>query len=213
MLEALSDAFGAPAPTDRLDPQGDGPVRVGVLVFHGVEILDFAGPLEVLSALGCITIGEASEVTCQGGLRIVPDRIVADDPPIDVLVVPGGPGTRRPEGETQPLVEYIRRRAGQARIVAGVCTGAFFLGRAGLLDGRRATTHRRWKDALAQRFPTVALTDGRTVDDGHIVTSAGVSAGIDLGLLLLARLQGAQAARHEAQRIEWPGTAPEADSG
>ena len=213
MTDAVPGSPGSPVRHGPAGCGGGGPMRLGVLVFHGVEILDFAGPLEVLSALGCITIGEASEVTCQGGLRILPDRLVADDPPLDVLVVPGGPGTRRPEGETQPLVEYIRRRSGQARIVAAVCTGAFFLGRAGLLDGRRATTHRRWKDALAQRFPTVALTDGRTVDDGHIVTSAGVSAGIDLGLLLVARLQGVQASRQEAQRIEWPVTIPAADGG
>lgn len=180
-------------------------MRLGVLVFHGVEILDFAGPLEVLAPLGCRVIGEAAEVTCQGGLRVVPDDLVGADPHPDVLVVPGGPGTRRPETETEPLVEYIRRQAPHARIVASVCTGAFLLARAGLLDGRQATTHWRWREMLAERFPAVRLAEGRVVDSGAVVTAAGVSAGVDLGLHLLGRLQGASAAQEAARRIEWPG--------
>ncbi|HVB09670.1 MAG TPA: DJ-1/PfpI family protein [Bacillota bacterium] len=184
------------------------PLRLAVLVFHGVEILDFAGPLEVLAPLGCLLVGEAREVTCQGGLRVLADHVVAEQPPIDVLVVPGGPGTRRPESETQPLVDYIRGQAATAQIVASVCTGAFLLGRAGLLDGRRATTHWRWRNALAERHPSVQLTGGRVVDAGGVVTAAGVSAGVDLGLHLVGRLQGAAAAAEAARRIEWPAPQP-----
>lgn len=176
-----------------------------MLVFHGVEVLDFAGPLEVLASLGCVTVGEAAEVTCQGGLRVRPDHLMAEAPPLDVLVVPGGPGTRRPERDTEPLVEFVRRGSRRAAINASVCTGAFLLARAGLLDGRRATTHRRWRAALAERFPAIRPAEGRVVDDGDVVTAAGVSAGIDLGLHLLRRLRGAEAAADEARRIEWPG--------
>jgi transcriptional regulator GlxA family with amidase domain len=180
-------------------------LRLAILVFHGVEILDFAGPLEVLAPLGCALVGEAPQVLCQGGLRVAPDLLLADRPAVDVLVVPGGPGTRRPEAETQPLVDYVRACAGPARIVASVCTGAFLLARAGLLDGRRATTHWRWRSALAERFPTIRLAEGRVVDDGPVVTAAGVSAGVDLGLHLVGRLQGPGAAAEAARRIEWPG--------
>ena len=179
-------------------------MRLAVLVFHGVEILDFAGPLEVLAPLGCAVVGEAAAVRCQGGLRVAPDLLLADGPAPDVLLVPGGPGTRRPEAETAPLVEYVRRCAATAQIVASVCTGAFLLARAGLLDGRPATTHWRWRAALAERFPAVRLAEGRVVDAGSVVTAAGVSAGIDLGLHLVGRLQGAGAAEEAARRIQWP---------
>ncbi len=110
---------------------------------------------------------------CQGGLRVVPDALLSKAPDVDGLVVPGGPGTRRPQAETQPLVDYIRRRADQAEVVASVCTGAFLLARAGLLNGRRATTHWRWREALAARFPGVGLADGRVVDSGPVVTRPG----------------------------------------
>jgi len=192
------------------------PLRVGILLFDGVEVLDFAGPYEVFANLRdgdrsrCTvhTLAPVPEVTCDGGLRVRADALLAPPPALDLLIVPGGPGTRAGEAAIAPLVAYIRRAAATIPQVASVCTGAFLLARAGVLDGRRATTHHRRRDQLRQTFPGIQVADHRVVDEGTILTASGVASGIDLALYLVGRLFGPEAANERAKVIEVAWTYP-----
>jgi transcriptional regulator GlxA family with amidase domain len=193
--------------------------RVGILIFADVEVLDFCGPFEVFSAVRLdeskrreepspfevLLIAETLEpVTATGGLRVLPDHDLKNCPPLDLLVVPGGWGTRELV-HNDNVIGWIRYRAAHVGLAASVCTGSFLLGQAGLLDGRPATTHWRSLDRMAQTFPTVhVVRDQRVVDDGSIVTSAGIAAGIDLALRVVARFHGEEIARATAQHMEYP---------
>jgi transcriptional regulator GlxA family with amidase domain len=192
--------------------------RVGLLVFDGVEVLDFCGPYEVFaitrldearryetaSPLELKLISPAPElVTCTGGLRFVPDCALADIPELDVLVVPGGRGVLRELGN-RGLPEWIAAQYPAVEILASVCTGAFLLAAAGLLDGRRATTHWRWLDRLREGFPSIEVVEGtRVVEAGKIMTAGGVTAGIDLALAIVARLWGTEVAKATARQLEY----------
>jgi len=193
--------------------------RVGILVFPEVEVLDFCGPFEVFSAtrrdesrrredrspFDVSLVAETMEpITATGGLRVLPDFDLASCPRLDVLVVPGGWGTRRLVHNTR-VVGWIRERAGEVELSASVCTGSFLFGRAGLLEHRRATTHWLSLDRMQQAFPAVAVVrDQHVVEDGAIVTSAGIAAGIDLALRVVARLCGEPVARATARHMEYP---------
>jgi transcriptional regulator GlxA family with amidase domain len=143
-------------------------------------------------------------VVASGGLKVVPDYGLDDCPVADVLLVPGGWGTRREMGNTR-LLEWIAGRAEQAALLASVCTGALLLGRAGLLAGRQATTHWKALDLLRETVPTATVRDDlHVVEDGDIITSAGISAGIDLALHVVARHHGEPAARATARHMEYP---------
>ena len=199
------------------------PTRVGILLFDDVEVLDVCGPFEVFSVANRVALrtapapfevvtlgaGPALTVTARGGLRIGADRLLADAPPLDVALVPGGVTARIEDDEA--VLAWIRRAAGTAEVVAAVCTGAFPLARAGLLDGRTATTH--WEDLaeLRERFPAVTVVDDvRYLDSGTVATSAGVSAGIDLALHLVARFADEPLAVATARQMDYPWTsAPE----
>jgi transcriptional regulator GlxA family with amidase domain len=167
---------------------------LGVLLFPDFELLDVFGPLEVFgNALvrdrwRTLTVAaEAGPVASAQGTRAVADHGFADCPPLDVLLVPGGMGTRR-EVENATLLAWLVERAAAAEIVASVCTGAALLARAGLLDGRRATSNKRSFDWVVTTGPRVDwVRAARWVDDGKLVTSSGVSAGIDMSLHLIAR--------------------------
>ncbi len=185
--------------------------RIGVLVFDGMEELDVAGPWEVLalaarldaSAAGVVSIAhEARTVRAFHGLSVVPDHDFASAPDLDVLVVPGGLGTR-PLMQHGDTLNWISRAARDARWVVSVCTGALVLASAGLLDGKRATTHWAALDEL-RRFPAVTVVDdARWVRDGAVVTSAGVSAGIDMALWLVGETRGAEAARQVTRLMQY----------
>ncbi|MBM4125165.1 MAG: DJ-1/PfpI family protein [Nitrospira sp.] len=193
--------------------------RVGVLLFPDAEVLDFCGPYEVFSVTRldearrrmepspfevCLVAEQESPVTATGGMRIVPDYSLAQCPPLDILVVPGGWGTRK-EVSNERLIAWIAERGKQVKTLASVCTGALLLGQAGLLDGRRATTHRQAIEWLRESVPTVTVEDHlRVVEDGPVVTSAGISAGIDLALRLVARYHGDAVARATARHMEYP---------
>ncbi|HEX2035126.1 MAG TPA: DJ-1/PfpI family protein [Chloroflexota bacterium] len=190
----------------------DTPVA-GILLFDQVEVLDFAGPYEVLAAsrdaagapaFRVLTIAARATVRCVGGLRVLPDTSLADCPPLDLLVVPGGPGAREPSPEQETTIPFIRQQAERVQILASVCTGAFLLARAGLLTGRRATTHRDRLERLQAEFPDVRVERATVVDEGRIVTAAGVASGIDLGLHLLARWYGPDVRRSAARRLDGP---------
>ena len=185
-----------------------GPLTITVLVFPGVRLLDVTGPIEVFASAdefgGRYRVRVVSEdgaaVITSAGTRIGADLAVDDvREPYDVLVVPGGP-----EWETaikdDTLLDAVRRLHGMARCTASVCTGAFLLAAAGLLRGRRAVTHWRQSRQLAVRFPSVRVQpDALFVRDGQMMTSAGVSAGIDLSLALVEEHFGAEVARAVAK--------------
>jgi transcriptional regulator GlxA family with amidase domain len=196
---------------------GDGlktPRTVVVLLFDDVEVLDFAGPFEVFGVTGrrenatpfsVVTVAElAGVVRTRNGLTVTPTHSFADCPRPDVLVVPGGYGTRR-EMHNQRVVDWIRSRAAEAEVVLSVCTGALLLARAGLLSGLEVTTHHGALDLLAATAPeAVVRGDQRFVDNGHVITSAGISAGIDLALRVVARHHGEAVARATARHMEYP---------
>jgi transcriptional regulator GlxA family with amidase domain len=193
--------------------------RVGILVFPDVEVLDFCGPFEVFSVtrldearrreepspFAVALVAERAEpLAASGGLRVIPDYTLATCPPLDVLVVPGGWGTRT-EIKNQPLLDWIAARARQVATLTSVCTGAMLLGQAGLLDGRRATTHWRSLDWMRASFPNVTVVpDLHVVEDGDVLTSAGISAGIDMALRVVARYHGEAVARATARHMEYP---------
>jgi transcriptional regulator GlxA family with amidase domain len=196
-------------------------LRVGIFIFDGVEVLDFAGPFEVFSRtrLAPGTASRRSEetapfevftvaaapgpVSATGGLRVLPHFDFASAPRADLLVIPGGYGTR-PLLEDAPTIEWIRRSAQAARHVTSVCTGSLLLARAGLLAGRRATTHWGALDLLSEIDPTVKVDrEARVVADG-IVSSAGVAAGIDMAFSVVESLYGRAVADETAKYIEYP---------
>jgi transcriptional regulator GlxA family with amidase domain len=197
------------------------PRNVGILIFPDVEILDFCGPFEVFASatlpaqtdggpemrlFEVFTIAERSElVACRGGLLVQPNYTLDDHPPLDLVVIPGGYGTRR-EQENPVILDWIARQRRTGALTTSVCTGAFLLGAAGLLDGLRATTHWTTIDGLRAHLPTTnVLADARVVDEGEIITSAGVSAGIDMALHVVRRLHGDEVARRTARDMEYEG--------
>ncbi|HYF77402.1 MAG TPA: DJ-1/PfpI family protein [Symbiobacteriaceae bacterium] len=180
-------------------------LKVAVVLFDGVEELDFAGPLEVLGQAGDVfTVGPAREVRGRHGLTVRPDFTFADAPRPDVLVVPGGPVTREDPASLFETVAYVRRVAPFARKVLSVCTGAFILAMAGQLHQRTVTTHFQRRRLLADNFPDVHVAYRRVVMDGKFISTAGVSAGLDGALHLLFRLKGLEVARRVANQIEYP---------
>lgn len=188
---------------------------VAILIFPGVELLDFAGPFEVFSAarrrfdaperlFDVFTVAESTApIRCNNPVTVVPDYTLGTCPPADILVIPGGQGTRtainRPE-----LVAWIRTRAAAAEIATSVCTGSFLLAQADLLEGKTATTHWGSVERMRESFPDTTVREQvRWVDEGAVITSAGVSAGIDMALHVVARLYGAEAAATTARWIEY----------
>jgi transcriptional regulator GlxA family with amidase domain len=195
-------------------------LHVGILIFDGVEVLDFAGPFEVFSRtrltpgvesrrsdesapFQVFTVARTADpVVATGGLTVVPHHGFADAPRIDLLVVPGGFGTR-PLLHDEEVLDWIRRTAAAARQVTSVCTGALLLAKAGLLEGRRATTHWASLDLLDSLNAGVEVERrSRVVDDG-VITSAGVASGIDMSFYVVETLFGREVADETARYIEY----------
>ncbi|MET9401491.1 DJ-1/PfpI family protein [Kitasatospora sp. NPDC002965] len=208
-----------------MQPDAPAPLTFGMLVFDEVEVLDAGGPFEVFSTAGrlartaddepllrVVTVAAADRrVRARGGLTIVADHTLRDDPPFDVLVIPGGVTTAV---EADPdVVDWLDRRRRTSALTFSICTGAFLLAATGALDGRPAATHWEDQEELARRRPRIDVrTDVRWVDDGDIVTSAGISAGIDAALHIVGRLFGRQLALRTARQMEYTwrtGHAPE----
>ena len=193
--------------------------KVGILVFPEVEVLDFGGPFEVFSVTRLdeerrrqdqspyevVVVAEQSGVVvATGGLKVIPDHTLDDCPSLDVLVVPGGWGTRR-EMRNDRLIKWLKERARQVPTLTSVCTGSLLLGKAGLLDGKRATTHWRVLEEMRILFPAVNVVDDQhIVEEGDLLTSAGISAGIDMALWVVARHHGEVIARATAKYMEYP---------
>jgi transcriptional regulator GlxA family with amidase domain len=196
-------------------------LSVGILIFDDVEVLDFAGPFEVFSRTRTVagadsrrtddsapfevfTVGRSHDpITAIGGLTVTPRYSWASAPAIDLLVVPGGFGTRALLNDEATL-NWIRETAARARQVTSVCTGALLLAKIGLLHGKRATTHWAGLDLLPSIDPTIQVQrDQRVVHDG-VFTSAGVSAGIDMSFAVVEQICGRAVAAETAHYIEYP---------
>ncbi len=193
-------------------------ITVGIYLFPEVENLDFAGPFEVFFTAARmhqrehpredllfrpLLIGENPHpVAARGDVRVFPHRTFNDHPPLDVLLIPGGVISeviKKP-----PVIEWIRRESQRATYTVSVCTGAFLLAAAGLLKGKEAVTH--WEDMedLKKLFPEVQPAHGaRWVDEGNLITAAGISAGIDVALHLVERLGGEELALRTARQMEY----------
>lgn len=192
--------------------------QIGIFVYHDVEVLDFAGPYEVFTCATRVsgllepgapppfrvrTIGQDSaKLHAHAGLPILPEADFSSAGQVDVLIVPGGVVTA--ELAKPAVLDWIAQQATRCELVASVCTGSFILAQAGLLNGLEATTH--WDDIEAMRasYPQVKVqAQRRWIDQGRIVTSAGISAGIDMSLHLVEQLAGRELALQTAHRMEY----------
>jgi transcriptional regulator GlxA family with amidase domain len=185
--------------------------NVAILLFDEVEVLDFAGPFEVFTvaarvqaespAFNVYTVAQASPVNARGGLTILPQFTFMDCPRPAILLVPGGRGTRP---LLAAVLAWIIAQAAEVEHLLSVCTGALLLGKAGLLDGLVATTYHTAFDLLREVAPGTTVDESRRfVDNGRVITSAGVSAGIDMALYVVARLLGEEHARATADHMEY----------
>jgi transcriptional regulator GlxA family with amidase domain len=189
----------------------------GIVLYPDFEELDAVGPYEVLGMLAkldpewkVVTIAEqAGPVRAFGGLQLVADHSFEDAPPLDVILLPGGLGSRK-EQDNPRMLEYVRKTGESADYVTSVCTGAMILHSAGFLEGRKATTH--WGAIHELRSlggNTQVLDDARWVEDGNVITSAGVSAGIDMALYLVSLLKDANTAKAVQKMMEYYPKPPE----
>jgi transcriptional regulator GlxA family with amidase domain len=192
--------------------------RIGIVLFAGAEELDWAGPWEVLAAWAAqwpeddvqvFTLArEEGAIECAKGLRMLADHTWATAPPLDVLVYPGGRGTR-PQLEDETVLDWIRETARSGTLMTSVCTGSLVFASAGLLDGRPATTHWGSLDLLGTLGRDIEVRpEDRFVDTGEVITAAGVSAGIDMALHLVRRLHSEERARDVRRYIQYDPAPP-----
>jgi len=189
---------------------------VGIFVFDEIEVLDLGGPFEVFSVANRMAVGdgqvepfnvitvsrEAEIVQARGGYRFCPSHRFADVPAIDILMVPGGVVDR--ECDRPEVISWLRQAHEGAELTASICTGAFLLAETGVLSGLSVTTHWEDIDDLERRYPDLSVQRGQMwVDEGRIVTSGGISAGIDMSLHLVRRLLGQDLAQRVARQMEY----------
>ena len=196
---------------------------VTMLLYEGVDEMDFCGPLEVLASCRKVVDGKRTDkpaflvetiaarigsIRCAHGVQVLPDKSVTQALESDIVLVPGGPGARQDSAVSSLLLEYLAKATATAELIASVCTGAFIVARTGIADGRRLATHHAASEELARQYPRIHVVTGqRVVTDGNdLISSAGISAGIDLALAVVERYEGREAARMTARRIEWPGS-------
>ncbi|MEM7344247.1 MAG: DJ-1/PfpI family protein [Chloroflexota bacterium] len=190
--------------------------NVAILIFDDVEVLDFAGPFEVFNVTGEVTdpapfnvytIAEESRpVKARGSLSINPHYTLDTCPQPDILLIPGGAGTR-PLMKNEPLLQWITAQVEKVELLLTVCTGSLLLAQAGLLDGLKATTHNTALDILRSRAPTAIICEGkRYVDNGKIITSGGISAGIDMSLYVVNNLIGPEKLQATLSEMEYDWT-------
>lgn len=187
-------------------------INIGIFVYEDAEVLDFAGPFEVFSTasrlhgqaeIEVFLISEVDQpVVARNGFTVKPDFTIEQHPKVDLLLIPGGVHTQ--ELGKKRVIEWISELATTVPHIASVCTGAFLLAEAGLLNGRTVTTH--WEDipALRSSYPELTVSQGiRWVEDGPITTSAGISAGIDMSLSIVAKYFGIDLAVRTARQMEY----------
>lgn len=189
---------------------------VGILLFDEVEVLDFAGPYEVFSVTEypenserkpfvVETISETGAlIHARNGLKVQPDYGFHNAPSFDILVVPGGPGARGREFSNDVLIHWVSKQISKVELMTSVCTGALLLAKGGHLDGLRATTHWASYDRLENEFPKVEVQRNvKFVDQGNIITSGGISSGIDMSFHVIRRIMGLEVAKKTARRMEY----------
>jgi transcriptional regulator GlxA family with amidase domain len=189
--------------------------QVALFLFERVEVLDFAGPFEVFSTaqdeagqslFKVMTFSiDGQLLRARNGLQVVPDYSLLTLPPHDILIIPGGPNAAiETQMQNIALMGWIAAQKANAELLLSVCTGSWMLAKAGVLAGRPATTYHTDYDRLRALEPTVITREGeRWVDSGDIITSAGVSAGIDMSLYVVGKLHGAATAEATARRMEY----------
>ena len=181
--------------------------NLAILVFENVEVLDFAGPFEAFSTTGALEnehpfntflVAETTEIiSARNGLRIAANYSLDDYPPINILLVPGGPGTEKE-------IDWIRRQSSNVDLMLSDCGGAVLLGRAGLLAGKKATTHHLDIERLRSSAPNaIILPHARVIDNGNLIISAGVSAGIGMSLYVISKLCGMRRAEDTARLMKY----------
>lgn len=199
---------------------------VAIFLFDEVEVLDFAGPYEVFSVAGLrtlpqkpfdvFTVAEKSSIVARNGLKVTPDYTFDTMPNVDIVLIPGGGGFTsdgvafgsRREMNNPVVLEWAKKQATQAELLLSVCTGALILGQAGLLNGLKATTHFMALDSLRAISTEIEVVEKvRYVDNGTVILSAGVSAGIDMSYYVVSKLLGAEVATEAARYAQydyWP---------
>ncbi|MBC9785071.1 DJ-1/PfpI family protein [Heliobacterium chlorum] len=188
---------------------------VGIFLFDEVEVLDFAGPFEVFSLttvpntdIRPFKVETVSEkgmiISARNGLKVQPDYNFQNAPKFDILIVPGGYGAEETELHNPNVITWLRKQKERVELICSVCTGAFLLAKAGILDGKKATTH--WMDMsrFEAEFPNVSVTrDVKYVDEGSVITSGGISAGINMSFYVVQKLLGHETAQATARRMEF----------
>lgn len=190
-----------------------GTQTVGIFIFDEVEVMDFAGPFEVFALAEqedakCFSVKTISPdgklIRARNGLKVVPDYSFINHKPLDILIVPGGYGAEHIQINNPESIQWIQSQFEHVNILASVCTGALLLAKAGLLENIKATTH--WMDIkrLRKEFPSTRVVENeRFVDEGRIITSGGISAGIDMSFHILKRQLGQTVAQITADRMEY----------
>ncbi|MFQ6176708.1 DJ-1/PfpI family protein [Bacillus paranthracis] len=186
---------------------------VGIFLFNEVEVLDFAGPFEVFSItkvheekpFTVYTVSQNGEmITARNGLKVKPDYSIEDLPPVDILIIPGGKGAQENEVKNDIVINWVRQQMKEVKLMTSVCTGALLLAKAGLLEGLKATTHWASIQTFKKDFPNVEVMENvKFVDEGHIITSAGISAGINMSFHIVKNLLGVEIAEETAKNMEY----------
>ncbi|MCC2339976.1 MULTISPECIES: DJ-1/PfpI family protein [Bacillus cereus group] len=186
---------------------------IGIFLFDDVEVLDFAGPFEVFSVtevdeekpFTVYTVSQNGEmITARNGLKVQPDYSIEDLPQVDILLIPGGKGVRENEVKNDIIINWVRQQMKEVKLMTSVCTGALLLAKAGLLEGVKATTHWASIQTFKKDFPNVEVIENvKFVDEGHIITSAGISAGINMSFHIVKNLLGVEVAEDTAKSMEY----------
>lgn len=189
------------------------PLNLGIFIFNEVEVLDFAGPFEVFSLskkdnmplFKVVTIAEKNTpVIARNGLTILPNFTFNNHPALDILIIPGGYGAEEIEIRNTNTLRWIKQQYTTVRMLASVCTGALLLAQCGLLNGKRATTHWMDIDRLANDYPQVrTVKNEKFVDEGKILTSGGISSGINMSFHIVSKLFGEEVSSVTARRMEY----------
>jgi transcriptional regulator GlxA family with amidase domain len=191
----------------------DEKIKVGIFLFNEVEVLDFAGPFEVFSLASknneklfeVITIGETGElISARNGLKVLPQANFKDKLNFDILIIPGGYGAEVIEIRNQVTINWIKEQKDKVKILASVCTGAFLLAESGILDTKSATTHWMDIDRLEKGYPKIKVIKNRKfVDEDNIITSGGISAGINMSFHIIKKIFGEDIVKSTAKRMEY----------
>lgn len=187
-------------------------IKVGIFLFHEVEVLDFAGPFEVFSLasiegeklFNVETISETGDfIVARNGLKVIPNESFATQSSYDILIIPGGCGAEA-QAKNSAVIEWVKQQQKKVEFLASICTGAFILAEAGILNNKSATSHWMDLDKLEKKYPKVKiLRNVKYVDEGKILTSGGISAGINLSFHLVRRIFGVNAVKETAKIMEY----------